>query len=311
MDETKIEPAVAAPEADTSTPPATPAEPTQEQVLADILAAEKEGRKQTNSFVPPPPTSGHEEELKKKHGDDYKPPEGRKSKVSAETIAREKEQLSKMNAMEKQLIDLQEKLKALTAPESANDKLKTELALQSIGEKYEEYVNSFRGGLQKELQEKYRADENFAKQADHYRELLNDIDGAREFNNAILINPHRIEILEKLYDWLDKDPAATQKFAAATSEQRLTALNMIIAEIKYRPRIEQPPTPPAAAIPPAAPAEPAAPTGVVIQSNGLPAIKDNVKPTSTGTGGKAGYDLNNQEDCLKQALELEKRKLGR
>jgi uncharacterized protein YaaR (DUF327 family) len=264
--------------------------PSQEDMLAELNAAEKEGRK-----VNAEKFAEKEQKLKEKHGEGYKPPEERKPQtppakpVDHAKAARETALFSKISQMARQFAELQKELKNLPeTPESQGQRLKAEIAMQNVSERYQESVEQYKQVLREDLQSKYNADENFRKQHDYYEPMINELEGAEEFNTAILNNPRRVEILEKLYEWLDGDPAHLEAFAYATHEQRMNALKGFVATIKYKPRV--------------APAPPPAQT----QTPQAPSF--NVKPSPAGAGGAAGLDLeNSQEDCLRHVLEMEKK----
>jgi len=66
--------------------------------------------------------------------------------------------------------------------------------------------------------------------------------------------------------------------------------------MSYAPRVP--------AAPPAAPAAPPASAAPATPAN--PVIPMSVKPDPAGTGGKAGFDLTKQEDCLKYVRQKRK-----
>jgi len=281
-----------------SQPAATPQEPSQEAVLAELRTARKEGKEPDLSAPkaepakaePPkePSKKSNEQNLKDKHGDNYIPRKDRK------------DYRAKIDVMSNRLAELEAKWKD-TPPTAENqiefteDKFEHKMLVKEINDKIGEY----RAEIQAELSDRYSKDETFKAQHDYYGDMVfRDLEGAAEFTDGIMTMPNAIDVLHGLYDWLDK-PGNMDIFLNATPKQRMQVLKIQSHQMRYTPRI---PAPAPANPPPAA--TPAAPAAPATASN--PVIPMSVKPDPAGTGGKAGYDLNKQEDCLKYVRQKRK-----
>jgi len=165
-------------------------------------------------------------------------------------------------------------------------------------------IGEYRAEIKAELSDRYSKDETFKAQHDHYSDMVfRDLEGAAEFADGIMTMPNAIDILHGLYDWLDK-PGNMNIFLNATPKQRMQVLKIQSHKMRYKPRI---PTPPTAATPDAPPANPPpAATNAAPATASNPVIPMSVKPDPAGTGGKAGYDLTKQEDCLKYVRQKRK-----
>jgi hypothetical protein len=277
--------------ATTETQAAPPPEPTQEEILTELEAAEKEGR--PASFAPKkedpvePPPKGHEQKLKEKHSESYRPPEERKAGV-----AREAALTAKIGEMSRQLEQLQEALKVIPqTPENQMEQIKSELAAQSLEQRLNENIEEFRRAAKQDVEGKYGADPEFRERHDYYNPIIADLDSSGEFGRAVFGSPYRVDILDSLYKWLDQE-GNLQKFVSAPKEARLNALNIFVSDLKYKPRIETPPASAPVAAPPAA-SQPS---------------KPRIEP-GKGLGGN-GYNFSNQKDCLKYVIAMENKMRG-
>jgi len=276
-------------------PAAAPPEPSQEAVLAELRTARKDGKEPDLSAPKAEPAkaeppkeqalSGHERKLKDKHGESYKPSRDRQVHKA------------KIEEMGKRIAELEAKWKD-TPPTAENQIEFTEDKFEhkTLTKEFNEKLGEYRAEIKAELSDRYGRDETFRAQHDHYGDMVfRDLEGAAEFSDSILTLPNGIDILHGLYDWLDK-PGNRDKFLLATPEQRIAAVKLQSRLMSYAPRVP--------AAPPAAPAAPPASAAPATPAN--PVIPMSVKPDPAGTGGKAGFDLTKQEDCLKYVRQKRK-----
>jgi hypothetical protein len=298
----------------TETTPATSApavqEPSQEAILSELQASEKQGRPASIGGLggkpePAEPAAQakteyqHEKDLQKKFGESYIAKQERQAKKASEYRA-------KIDALGKQISELEAKWKSperwkdgRPAPESqleyVEDSIEYKNLKRGIEEKtaeYDEKVAEYREGIKAELIELYSGDATFRAQHDHYSDMVfRDMDGAREFSAAIMGSPDRILLLQSLYGWLDNS-ANFNAFKLATAEQRMAAVGMQLGNLRFKPRSVATASAPApAANAPAAQPQVKAPS---------------INPDPAGLGGGGGLELSKQEDALKYLLQREK-----
>jgi len=269
-------------------PPPPAQEPSQEAVLSELRTARKEGKEPDFSTTAPktepakaeppkdPAQNSNEQKLKDKHGENYKPSQDRQKHKA------------KIDELSKRMAELESKWKG-AAPTADNQIEFTEdnFEYKTLTKEFNEKLGEYKAEIRAELESKYSSDETFKAQHDHYGDMVfSELEGAGEFTDAMLTHQNGFALLQKLYNWLDM-PGHLAIWTGATPEQRMSSLKVEMNNMRYAPRVPAAPpaTTPAAATTPASPAS--------------PTIAMSIKPDPAGTGGKAGFDLSKQEDCLK------------
>jgi len=282
----------------TTEPPAAAQEPSQEAVLTELRTARKEGKEPDFSIAPKaeptteppkePALNNNEQKLKDKHGGNYKPSQDRQRHKA------------KIDEMTKRIAELEAKWKdAPPTQENQMEFTEDKFEHKTLAKELDEKINEYRAEIKSELADKYNSDETFKAQHDHWGDMVfRETEGAAELTDLMLSQPNGIQILSNLYSWLDL-PGSLEIWLHTTPEQRLSAVKVEADKMRYMPRV-----------PPASTAVQA--NSAASQATNVPASPTNpvipmsVKPDPAGTGGKAGLDLNKQEDCLKYVRQKRK-----